>query len=96
VNSPPLPPGEDRDEGIPSTTDHQSRLVSIKTTAPDAQPQISGSVKVASGPWSKEEGWWSSDPADRDYWDVELSDGALYRVYRDRQTGAWFADGVYD
>jgi protein ImuB len=96
VNSPPLPPGEDRDEGIPSTTDHQSRLVSIKTTAPDAQPQISGSVKVASGPWSMEEGWWSSDPADRDYWDVELSDGALYRVYRDRQTGAWFADGVYD
>jgi hypothetical protein len=32
----------------------------------------------------------------RDYWDVELSDGALYRIYRDRKTGAWFADGIYD
>ena len=32
----------------------------------------------------------------RDYWDIELSDGALYRIYRDRQTNAWFADGIYD
>jgi protein ImuB len=32
----------------------------------------------------------------RDYWDIELSDGALYRIYRDRKTGAWFADGIYD
>jgi hypothetical protein len=103
-------------------------------------------VKVASGPWSLEEGWWLDDsrsgrsarslpegrsltlrerernegsgtrssphpgepragaPADpeqadatfRDYWDVELSDGGLYRIYQDRATGAWFADGIYD
>jgi len=32
----------------------------------------------------------------RDYWDVKLSDGALYRIYRDRVTCAWFADGIYD
>ena len=43
-----------------------------------------------------EDGWWSADPADRDYWDVELSDGGLYRIYRARDGGAWFADGVYD
>ena len=30
------------------------------------------------------------------YWDVELSDGALYRIYRDRAANRWFADGVYD
>jgi hypothetical protein len=106
-------------------------------------------VKVASGPWSLEEGWWLDDsrsgrsarslpegrslalrerernegsgarsrppplhpgeppagaPADpeqaaatfRDYWDVELSDGALYRIYRERSTGTWFVDGIYD
>lgn len=33
---------------------------------------------------------------DRDYWDIELTDGALYRIYRDRQSSAWFADGIYD
>jgi protein ImuB len=72
------------------------RLLSIRTSSPDATPPISGSVKIAAGPWSLEEGWWSQEPAARDYWDVELSDGGLYRIYRERKNGAWFADGVYD
>jgi hypothetical protein len=42
-----------------------------------------------------EEGWWSDEPVERDYWDVELIGGGLYRVYRDR-SGEWWADGVYD
>ena len=33
---------------------------------------------------------------DRDEWDVALSDGAAYRVFRDRATGAWFVEGAYD
>jgi protein ImuB len=72
------------------------RLLSLKSIDSNDGLQISGSVQVAAGPWRMEEGWWTSDPADRDYWDVELSDGALYRVYRDRASGSWFADGVYD
>ena len=32
----------------------------------------------------------------RDYWDVELEGGGIYRIYRDRQSAEWFADGVYD
>ena len=71
------------------------RPCSIRS-APDAAPPISGNVRVAAGPWSLEEGWWTDVPADRDYWDVELSDGGLYRIYRDRAAGKWFADGVYD
>jgi len=58
--------------------------------------RIEGHVKVAAGPWGLEEGWWTEDPTSRDYWDVELSDGGLYRVFRDRRTQAWFADGLYD
>lgn len=57
---------------------------------------VQGSVRVASGPWTIEEGWWAESPAARDYWDVELMDGGLYRIYRDRVSGSWFADGVYD
>jgi protein ImuB len=79
----------------PAPTTTPSRPVSVKSP-PDAAPPIAGTVRVASGPWSLEEGWWTETPADRDYWDVELSDGGLYRIYRDRAGRAWFADGVYD
>jgi protein ImuB len=65
-------------------------------TPPDATLLIAGSVRIAAGPWSLEDGWWTDAPADRDYWDIELSDGGLYRIYRDRSDGAWFSDGVYD
>jgi hypothetical protein len=33
---------------------------------------------------------------DRDEWDVTLGDGATYRIFRDRASGAWFLEGVYD
>jgi len=32
----------------------------------------------------------------RDEWDVALSDGALYRIYRDRDRDRWFVDGIVD
>ncbi|MGH9442355.1 MAG: hypothetical protein ACRD16_08760, partial [Thermoanaerobaculia bacterium] len=57
---------------------------------------IRGDVRVASGPWRLEEEWWMESGADRDYWDVELSDGSLYRIFQDRKSLAWFADGIYD
>ncbi len=79
----------------PGAGGDKPRPYSIRT-APDAAPPISGSVRVASGPWSLEDGWWTEAPADRDYWDIELSDGGLYRIYRDRAGSEWFADGVYD
>lgn len=60
------------------------------------RPQIAGAVRVASGPWDLDEGWWGDDPASRDYWDVELAGKGVYRIYRDRRSGGWFADGIYD
>lgn len=62
----------------------------------ERRPKIRGRVRVASGPWGLEEEWWSQEPTRRDYWDVELSDGGIYRLYRDRENGDWYADGVYD
>lgn len=59
--------------------------------------RIDGAVKVASGPWSLEEGWWNdAERAERVYWDVEIAGSGLYRIYRERSSGDWFADGVYD
>ena len=71
------------------------RLRAVKSR-PGASPEIAGAVRVAAGPWSMEEGWWTGTPAARDYWDVELSEGGLYRIYRDRSSETWYADGVYD
>lgn len=71
------------------------RLISIASVT-GATPRVQGLVRVAAGPWSLEEGWWRGEPVERDYWDVELSGGGLYRIYRDRRTGDWFADGMYD
>jgi protein ImuB len=33
---------------------------------------------------------------DRDEWDVTLSDGATYRIFRERGPGRWFIEGVVD
>jgi protein ImuB len=33
---------------------------------------------------------------DHDEWDVALSDGAVYRIVRDRETDMWFIDGIVD
>ncbi len=71
------------------------RPVSV-ASANGATPHLQGLVRVASGPWNLEEGWWGEDPVERDYWDVELSGGGLYRIFRDRGSKEWFADGIYD
>jgi hypothetical protein len=59
-------------------------------------PDLQGPVRIASGPWHLEEGWWTGERVARDYWDVELASGLLGRIYRDTTSGDWFADGVYD
>ena len=57
---------------------------------------LSGSVRVASGPWRIESGWWSDAPAAREYWDVELDRGGLFRLYQSATSSDWFVDARYD
>ena len=66
------------------------------SAAAEKRPRVEGEVKVASGPWGLEEDWWAEEPTGRDYWDVEIAGRGLYRIYRERATGSWFADGIYD
>ena len=35
-------------------------------------------------------------PWDRDEWDLSLSDGAVYRVFHDRDANSWFVDAIVD
>lgn len=56
----------------------------------------SGRVVTAAGPWRVQGEWWSPEPYRRDYYDVQLTDGGVYRVYHDLQRDAWFVEGAYD
>lgn len=57
---------------------------------------VEGRVLTAAGPWRTSGDWWTKTPWARDDWDLSLSNGALYRIYREYFTGAWFVDGEYD
>ena len=67
-----------------------------------------GKVEAYAGPWRSSGGWWVEPSAalarrrlgggrwERDEWDVTLNDGTTYRVFRERDTDAWFIEGVVD
>ncbi len=57
---------------------------------------LGGRVVGSAGPWRLAAEWWSDRPFTREYYDLELSDGGLYRCFRELASGGWFVDGVYD
>ncbi|HEX8951153.1 MAG TPA: hypothetical protein VF945_04875, partial [Polyangia bacterium] len=56
---------------------------------------IGGQVLAAAGPFRVRDGWWQL-PVTRDYYDVQLSDGAIYRVFHDLARDSWHIDGCYE
>ena len=61
----------------------------------DRRGMSGGRVETCAGPWRTSGAWWM-EPWDRDEWDVTLSDGATYRIFRDRRSDAWSVEGVVD
>jgi nucleotidyltransferase/DNA polymerase involved in DNA repair len=73
---------------------------------------ICARVISSAGPWRRQGEWWAAtqsgedsaifvpdnSPAafQRDYYEVALAGGAVYRIYCDLSSGKWFADGMYD
>ena len=53
-------------------------------------------VLRAAGPWRLFGEWWGDACFARDYFDVELADGGVYRLYRNLREASWFVDGIYD
>ena len=66
--------------------------------APSVRGFSGGVVRAAAGPWRTSGFWWSLDGASwqREEWDVELPDGALYRLARNRARGIWELEGLID
>jgi protein ImuB len=58
--------------------------------------RFAGRVVHAAGPWRVQGDWWSDGRYARDYYDAQLSDGCVYRLYCDLTTRSWFVEGVYD
>ena len=56
--------------------------------------RISGRVVSCAGPWRVTGEWWHEGAYARDYYDVQLSDGGVYRLFHERQQ--WFVAGSYD
>jgi hypothetical protein len=64
----------------------------------DRRGMPGGRVEQSAGPWRSSGAWWRR-PArhwDRDEWEIALSDGSVCLVFRSRDTGRWFLDGVFD
>ena len=62
----------------------------------DRRGMPGGIVRRAAGPWRTSGGWWDPGRWNRDEWDVGLSDGTVCRLFRDRDGGGWFLEGVVD
>jgi protein ImuB len=67
----------------------------------------SGAVIACAGPWRTSGAWWlpERDAAakaspdqywNRDEWETALADGAVYRIFRNRDHDAWFVEAVVD
>jgi protein ImuB len=65
---------------------------------PVAVRMASFDIVAKAGPWRSSGKWWRRDGAtwDRDAWDMELTDGRLVRVSRNRLTNNWELEGTYD
>jgi protein ImuB len=84
VFRPPIPV-----EVITRDSEGETRIESIR-----GEGDFSGSVRVASGPWKIEEGWWKAGPEAREYWDVEMEKGDVYRMYHGGGEKGWYVDAA--
>ena len=63
----------------------------------DRRGMPGGAVEQCAGPWRTSGAWWDGGGHwDRDEWDVGLSDNSLCRLFRDRSSGVWFVEGIFD
>ena len=73
-----------------------------KVDAVDGRPVVvwvgerGGIVVGLAGPYRFAGDWWTTAPFARDDFDVATTDGSLLRVFFDRVSNRWFADGMYD
>ena len=78
---------------VATVTAEDGRPTRVRVSRPDLP---GGRVETAAGPWRSAGEWWATTVWDHDDWDVELDDGTICRLSRDRRKDCWYLDGVYD
>ena len=90
------PPPAQRRQRLALRRMRPARRVAVET-AGERPARVEARLVIASaGPWRASGEWWDREAWALDEWDVVLADGALCRLARDRFTGHWYLDGVYD
>ena len=88
--------GTDAKGEVSVRLEKDGRIVNVRAEG------LGGRAVASGGPWRIETDWWGEIPCRRDYYDVQLSDGGVYRLYfeigasRDPTASRWFIDGYYD
>jgi protein ImuB len=60
--------------------------------------EYAGAIRAAAGPWALSGEWWEPAPWTREEWDVELEEGGVFRIFRQRsfrQRSYWYLEGIY-
>jgi protein ImuB len=71
----------------------------IKVCVAGSQPvridsgDYAGTICAVSGPWALSGEWWEPSPWTRQEWDIELENGGVFRIFRQRST--WYLEGIY-
>jgi protein ImuB len=76
------------------------RLRPCRAEAKRSRGEASASARAGGGAPAPLEKSWAGGageaPWDRDEWDVAVSDGAVYRIFQNRDTDAWFIEAIVD
>ena len=75
--------------------------LSLRRLRPPQPTRVQAETIVhCAGPWRSSGDWWvnSGETHDwsRDEWDIEMSDGGIYRIFWDHRSAKWFLEGIYD
>ncbi len=77
-----------------------SRLALRRIRPPRPTRLRNEEIVSCAGPWRTSGEWWAEGREtvcwSRDEWDVELTDGVIYRVYWDHGERRWYVEGMYD
>lgn len=76
---------------------HPPRLLSIQIKSAQGVPtRVNNSqVQRMSGPERIETGWWRAPDVKRDYYRMDLANGARLWTFVERETGHWFLHGLF-
>ncbi len=78
-------------------TRRESTAIVLRRFRPPVPTQLRPDrIAVWAGPWITSGDWWTSDAWAREEWDIEFTDGTIYKAFFDLHRKKWFLDGVYD